>query len=101
MIDWKIRFKNPIYITQILISIGSAIFLPMLAYNNIDITQLTSWNSVFDLILETLRNPYTLLMVIIGAINSTIDPRSKGIGDNLKLTEVLEYENFTDDSKLE
>lgn len=99
--DLKSRFKNPTYIIQLIVTILASIILPILAYNKIELSSITSWRILLDLFISTISNPYLLVLVGISVLNATIDPRSKGLGDNLKVTEVLDYEDISNDSSLE
>ena len=39
MINWKVRFKNPVFIAQLILSI----LTPILTYMGITVQDLTSW----------------------------------------------------------
>lgn len=92
--DWKVRFKNPMYIGQLIVSIILPIILPILAYYNLTLEQLTSWDILFNLFIDIIKNPYVIGMIILNILNATIDPRSKGVGDNIVESEEFEYENY-------
>ncbi len=71
----KTIFKNPIFWGNILLSIST----PILAYFGINGSDLTSWNSLFSLILEAIKNPYVVGLVIISLWNNIINPMTKSI----------------------
>ena len=73
----KTILKNPIFWGNILLSIST----PILAYFGINGSDLTSWNSLFNLILEAIKNPYVVGLVIISLWNNIINPMTKGITD--------------------
>lgn len=83
----KIRFKNPVFIVQILL----AILTPILAYAGLTFQDLTTWKTVGDLFLNALSNPYVLGLIAISVWNALNDPTTQGIRDSeraMKYTEV-------------
>ena len=76
-IHWKIRFKNPIFWLNVLLSVAT----PILAYFRIKGRDLTSWGSFFTLILDPLKNPYVVGLVLVSLWNNIINPMTKGITD--------------------
>lgn len=48
MINWKIRFKNPVFYIQLIVSIISSIF----AYMGITASEITSWYKLFEIIVK-------------------------------------------------
>lgn len=77
-INWKIRFKNPIFISQLIL----AIFVPVLAYMGITLEDLTTWGAVGRVLLEAVSNPYVLFLVVVSVYNAITDPTVKGINDS-------------------
>lgn len=77
-INWEVRFKNPQFIGQIVLSI----FLPILAYAGISAQDLTSWMILGELLLDALMSPYVLSMVVVSVYNAIQDPTTAGIGDS-------------------
>lgn len=84
-INWKVRFKNPVFYAQIIL----AIFTPILAYVGLTFADLTTWSSVFEMIESAYSNPYLLGLVIISVFNAVNDPNVSGIGDS---KQALTYE---------
>lgn len=80
-INWKVRFKNPVFITQL----GIAIFLPILAYFGLDGKDITSWKIFLNLLWQALGNPYMLLLIAGSVWNTLNDPTTHGIGDSLQV----------------
>ena len=76
-IHWKIRFKNPIFWLNVLLSVAT----PILAYFGINGSDLTSWSSLFSLVLDALKNPYVVGLVLVSLWNNIINPVTKGITD--------------------
>lgn len=75
-INWYIRFKNPKYVVQILLSI----LTPILGYAGITASDLTAWQAVGDLLIKALSNPYVLSLVLVSVYNATTDPTITGFG---------------------
>ena len=86
-INWKVRFKNPLFIAQILISL----FVPILTYFGLEAKDLTTWKSVIDLVVNALSNPYVVTMIVVSVFNAINDPVTKGLSDSertLNYTEI-------------
>ncbi len=77
-INWKVRFKNPLFIAQIFISI----LVPILTYFGLEAKDLTTWKSVFDLVVNALSNPYVVSMIVVSVFNAINDPVTKGYTDS-------------------
>lgn len=77
-INWKIRFKNPVFWGQMIL----AALTPILAYMGLSFLDLTTWNSVGQLIAHAYGNPYLLSLVGISVYNAMIDPTVKGLADS-------------------
>ena len=79
MINWKVRFKNPVFIAQILL----AIFTPILAYAGLTMQDMTTWKALGDLIVSAISNPYVLVLVIVSVWNAVNDPTTEGVKDGV------------------
>lgn len=91
-INWRVRFKNPNFIAQLVL----AIFVPILAYMGITAQDLTTWGAVFKVLFEAVSNPYVLVLVVVSVYNSITDPTVKGLGDS---KQALNYSKPKDDKK--
>ncbi len=78
MINWKIRFKNPMFWVQVIVSI----FTPILAYLGITAKDLTTWSMVWDAVQTAVLNPYVLMLVAVSVYNTILDPTTTGITDS-------------------
>lgn len=78
MINWKVRFKNPVFYVQLVISIISPIF----AYLGITAKDITTWDILLDIFKQALSNPYILSLIAVSIYNSVVDPTTQGIGDS-------------------
>lgn len=86
MMNFKIRFKNPIFVAQVVL----AIILPILAYAGLTVQDLTSWGALGELLVEAISNPYVLGLVIVSVWNAVNDPTTSGISDSAR---ALSYEH--------
>ena len=77
-INWKVRFKNPVFVGQLVL----AIFIPILAYLGITLEDLTTWGKVGHVLFEAVSNPYVLMLVIVSVYNSITDPTVAGLSDS-------------------
>jgi len=77
-INWKVRFSNPVFISQLVL----AIFVPILAYMGLSVEDLTTWGAVGNVLFEAVSNPYVLVLVLVSVYNSITDPTVDGIGDS-------------------
>ena len=79
-INWKVRFKNPVFIAQLLL----AILTPILAYAGLTVQDMTTWQAIGDLLLGAISNPYVIGLVVISVWNALNDPTTTGITDSAK-----------------
>jgi len=90
-INWKVRFRNPQFIAQIVL----AIFVPVLAYMGLTAQDLTTWGKVFTVIFEAVSNPYVLVLAVVSVYNSITDPTVSGLSDS---KQALKYDKPKKDS---
>ena len=76
----KVRFKNPIFIAQFILSI----LTPILAYAGLTMQDLTSWSILGNVLLEAIGNPYVLGLIIISIWNALNDPTTAGLTDSVQ-----------------
>ena len=90
--NWKVRFKNPLFIAQMIL----AVLTPILAYAGLTVKDLTTWQALGDLLMGALSNPYVLGLVVVSVFNAVTDPTTSGIKDSeqaLTYTKPKEREN--------
>lgn len=80
-INWKVRFKNPLFVAQL----GMSVLVPILAYAGLTVQDLTTWKALGDLLLSAFSNPYVLGLVAISVYNAVLDPTTKGLNDSLNV----------------
>lgn len=76
--NFKVRFKNPIFIAQLIL----AILTPILAYAGLTVQDLTSWTKLGQLLINALCNPYVLGLIAVSVWNALNDPTTAGITDS-------------------
>ena len=79
-INWKIRFKNPIFIIQLI----GAILSPALVYAGLSFTDITSWSTLGDLFVQAYGNPVLLVAMFYAGYNAVTDPTTSGHSDSLQ-----------------
>ena len=80
MINWKIRFKNPVFIAQLVM----AVLLPILTYFGMSTEDLTSWSILGNTLLKAVSNPYVIAMIAVSVWNAINDPTTSGVSDSEK-----------------
>ena len=78
MINLKVRFRNPVFIAQLIL----AILTPILAYAGLTVQDLTTWEALGDLLLGALSNPYVLGLIVVSVWNAVNDPTTHGLKDS-------------------
>ena len=76
--NWKVRFKNPLFIAQMIL----AVLTPILAYAGLTVKDLTTWQALGDLLMGALSNPYVLGLVAVSVFNAVTDPTTSGVKDS-------------------
>ena len=77
-INLKVRLRNPQFIVRLIASI----VLPALAFVGFSIEDLTSWNLVGEALLELLKSPIAIGIIILNIINIVPDPTKTGLTDS-------------------
>lgn len=88
-INWKIRFNrnNLSFIFRFI----AAVFIPILIYFGLEVTDLTNWTIVGKVIMDALSNPYVIGLTIFNAVNVLFDPTTKGLSDSDR---ALNYDKY-------
>lgn len=77
-INLKVRLRNPQFIVRLIASI----ILPALAFVGFSIEDLTSWNLVGEALLELLKSPIAIGIILLNIINIFPDPTKTGLTDS-------------------
>lgn len=80
MINWKVRFKNPVFIGQLVL----AILTPILAYAGLTYSDITTWAALGKLLLDAISNPYVFSLVLVSFWNALNDPTTSGLTDSAR-----------------
>lgn len=84
-INLKVRFKNPVFLFQLVLTA----LAPILAYTGLSWEGLTTWKSVGELFVQAYSNPYLLVLVLVALYNQMTDPTTIGHSDS---PQVMNYE---------
>lgn len=79
MINFKVRFKNPIFWIQIV----SITVLTLLSGVGQSWENMTSWPLLIDTLVAAIMNPVTVVAVLVAWWTAITDPTVKGMGDSL------------------
>lgn len=77
-INWKVRFNNPMFYVQLVLSI----LTPILTYLGLTATDLTTWSALGNVLLQAIANPYVMSLVLVSVYNALVDPTTHGFGDS-------------------
>ena len=77
-INLDVRFQNPQYWFMMAI----AIITPIVSYLGLNVSDITSWGVLIDMIGQAMANPYLLVLVIVNVYNATVDGTTKGFKDS-------------------
>ena len=74
----KVRFKNPVFIVQLIL----AVLTPILAYMGLTVEDLTTWQMLGKVLLDALSNPYVIGLIAVSVWNALNDPTTAGVTDS-------------------
>lgn len=77
-INWKVRFKNKQFWVMVLLAVAA----PISAYYDVSGRDLTTWKSLWDLIVSVISNPFVLFSIGVGIYNAIPDLTTVGLGDS-------------------
>lgn len=79
-LNLKVRFnkENLTFIIRFI----AGLLIPILVYMGLEVTDLTSWQALGDVLLGAISNPYVVGLTILNAINLIPDPTTKGVKDS-------------------
>ena len=79
-INWKVRFKNPVFWANLAVSI----ILPILAYMGLSWEDMTTWSALGNVLLQAVQSPVIIVSVIVSVWNLINDPTTEGLSDSKK-----------------
>lgn len=77
-INWKVRKNNPMFWIQLFLSVA----VPVGAYFGITGQDMTSWLTLWNVIVDAISNPYVLFTVAVSVYNTLVDPTTPGVSDS-------------------
>ena len=77
-INWKVRFKNPVFWANL----AAAILLPILAALGLYWNDMTSWAGLGNVLVQAVQNPVIVVSVIVSVWNLIQDPTTSGLSDS-------------------
>lgn len=89
-INWKVRFKNPLFYAALVL----AIVAPVGVTFGINFEDLTTWPLVWDIAKKTFLTPHLVITVFIAVVAFLIDPTTVGLSDS---RDALRYRKPKDD----
>lgn len=80
-INWRVRFKNPVFAIQLLAAVAG----PILIYYGLSYEDFTTWGAVWSTTVDAVKNPYVVGMIAFAVWNAVNDPTVKGLQDSRKV----------------
>ncbi len=77
-INWKVRFKNPMFWIGIIVAVVATVFTQL----GVSFKHVTSWADFLQLFVDAVSNPVVVVAVITAVYNAVIDPTTKGVRDS-------------------
>lgn len=77
-INWKVRFKNPVFWANVAL----AIIAPILMHLGMSWEDMTSWAALFGILVSAIKNPVIVVAVVISVWNAVNDPTTAGLSDS-------------------
>lgn len=78
-INWQVRFKNPVFWRNIIVSMVA----PILVHMGIGWEAMTTWGALWDLFTQAVANPVIVVAVICSVWNAINDPTTAGDSDSV------------------
>ena len=77
-INLDVRLQNPQYWFMLAI----AVITPIVSYLGLNVSDVTSWGVLIDMLGQAIMNPYLLVLVIVNVYNATVDGTTRGFKDS-------------------
>ena len=78
VINFDLRLSNPQYWYMMAIAIKT----PIVSYLGLNVSDITSWGVLIDMLGQAIMNPYLLVLVVVNVYNATVDGTTKGFKDS-------------------
>lgn len=76
--NWEVRLKNPVFWGQVLL----AVLVTILSYFGLKAEDMYSWAILGQTLLDAVKNPYVIALVIVSVWNAINDPTTAGVTDS-------------------
>ena len=77
-INWKVRFKNPVFIAQL----ACAVVMPLIVGMGAEWSDMTTWAALGSTIAAALGNPVVVVSMLTSVWACITDPTTSGISDS-------------------
>lgn len=77
-INWLVRLRNPVFWAQVVV----ALFVPMLTQMGLAWEQITTWSALWQVVLQSISNPVTVVAMLLSIWNAVNDPTTAGLQDS-------------------
>lgn len=77
-INWRIRFKNPVFLAQL----ACAIVMPLIVGVGSEWSDMTSWATLGSTVMAALGNPVVVVAMLTSVWACVTDPTTSGTGDS-------------------
>lgn len=84
-INWKVRFKNPLFYAALIL----AIVAPIGVAFGVHLEDLTTWPMVWEIAKKAILTPHLVITVFIAVVAFLIDPTTQGLSDS---KQALDYD---------
>lgn len=85
-INWRIRFKNPLFIAQL----ACAIVMPLITGMGYEWSQMTTWATLGEVLAAALGNPVVVVSMLTSVWACITDPTTSGLSDSKSALERTE-----------
>lgn len=85
-VNWRIRFKNPVFLAQLV----CAVVMPLITGMGYEWSQMTTWATLGEVIAAALGNPVVVVAMVVSVFNLITDPTTSGISDSKSALERTE-----------
>ncbi len=85
-INWKVRFRNPVFVAQLV----CAVVMPLITGMGYEWSQMTTWATLGEVIAAALGNPVVVVAMVVSVFNLITDPTTSGISDSKSALERTE-----------
>ena len=77
-INWKVRFKNPVFIANLVL----AVMVPILTAMGVRWEDMNTWAALGNVFVEAVQNPVVVVAVLVSVWNAINDPTTTGLSDS-------------------